>query len=148
MQAPSHPIHTMSEPDTKKRKVETSQDAPGFTFDGATEPTLGESAAAAAAAAPAAFVMGMQAPSSTNDEGDAMNVEETDLKESKKIMLKLLVQVGSDAKVDREIVASQQLPMLASAIAGDVEDGLGDYISTTLLNCVIGFPHKFDVYAG
>ena len=59
--------HTMSEPDTKKRKVETSQDAPGFTFDGATEPTLGESATAAAAAAPAAFVMGMQAPSSSKD---------------------------------------------------------------------------------
>ena len=76
-----------------------------------------------------------------------MGLDERDLADSKKIMLKLLVQVGSDAKVDRDVVASQQLPALAGAIAGDVEDGLGEYISDTLLACVTGFAHKTDVYA-
>jgi hypothetical protein len=76
-----------------------------------------------------------------------MGLDERDLADSKKIMLKLLVQVGSDAKVDRNVVASQQLPALAGAIAGDVEDGLGDYISDTLLACVTGFAHKTDIYA-
>ena len=133
----------MDEPCKKKRKVEDTNETPGFTFDSAASLPP----ATTDAAPPAEFVMGMQAPTSTETD-NAMDVEEIDLNESKKIMLKLLVQVGSDAKVERAIVASQQLPMLAGAIAGDVEDGLGEYICDTFLDCVVGFPHKFDVYAG
>ena len=143
----------MTEPDSKKRRVEkddstTAAPSTGFTFENASLPLA--STGNTNAAPPTEFVMGMQAPSAadTNNGEGPMDLEEVDLNESKKIMLKLLVQVGSDPKVERDVVASQQLPMLAGAIAGDVEDGLGDYISSTFLDCIVGFPHKFDVYAG
>eukprot|EP00946_MAST-07B_sp_MAST-7B-sp1_P004285 g4285.t1 len=125
---------------------------------GAEDAAASDLSSSAAAPVPStAFTMGVT-PAASLSHGDSnnaagsdddahMGLDERDLADSKKIMLKLLVQVGSDAKVDRDIVASQQLPALAGAIAGDVEDGLGEYISDTLLACVVGFAHKIDIYA-
>ena len=77
------------------------------------------SSSAAAPVHSTAFTMGVT-PAASLSHGDSnnaagsdddahMGLDERDLADSKKIMLKLLVQVGSDAKVDRDVVASQQL---------------------------------------
>jgi hypothetical protein len=142
----SEPVDEQQPPVKKKAKVDPG---PVFNFDSTAGPPT---TITKETETPADFVMGMQTTTtSQGDEGSGNKVdamETNDFEESKKIMLKLLVQVGSDAKVQRDVVASQQLPALADAIAGDVEDGLGEYICSTLLSCVVGFPHKFDIYAG
>eukprot|EP00946_MAST-07B_sp_MAST-7B-sp1_P001986 g1986.t1 len=157
--SPSKPVRftfdAAAEPSPNGASADKAQTA---EKTGAGEAAASDLSSSAAAPAPSvAFTMGVT-PAAALSHGDSnnaagsdddadMGLDEKDLADSKKIMLKLLVQVGSDAKVDRGIVASQQLPALAGAIAGDVEDGLGEYISNTLLACVVGFAHKIDIYA-
>ena len=62
-------------------------------------------------------------------------------------MRQLLIQVGNDGQIFSAELISAQLPALAGAILSDVEDGLGEFISTMFIHCVASFPAKCSLYA-